>query len=81
MMKKSNKTTKYEVTYYTLEPSYYEHSEKVYVKKTFTDRKEAFTFVEEAKKYFPAQIVLKAITEQHLLDLRDTDNYQENLIG
>jgi hypothetical protein len=72
------KNKKYEVVYYTLEPSYYENSERKYVKATFNTRKEALTFAEEAKKVYPAQIVAKVLTEELLLDLRDTDDYKEN---
>jgi len=68
----------YTVFYYTLEPSYYERSERNYFHRTFFSRKEALAFVEEAKKVYPAQIVLKAVTEEEVLDLRDTDNYKEN---
>jgi hypothetical protein len=68
----------YEVSYYTLEPSYYENSERNYVVETFKTREEALNFVEEARKRHPAQIVVKVITEEFLLDLRNTDNYKDN---
>jgi hypothetical protein len=72
------KNKMYEVIYHTLEPSYYENSERNYVRKTFKTRKETLDFVEESKKVYPAQIVAKLITEEILLDLRDTDDYKEN---
>jgi hypothetical protein len=72
---------KYEVVYYTLEPSYYEHSEKHYVRQTFNVFEEALAFVEDSKKFYPAQIIIKALTEEILLDLRDIDDYKENRIG
>lgn len=71
-----NKT--YIVSYYILEPSYYDRSERKYTDKTFNNRQEALDFAEEAKKSHPSQIVVKAITEEFLLDLRETDDYQEN---
>ena len=74
------KNTTYEVFYYTLEPSYYDRSERNYVIKTFTDRQEALDFAEEAKRFHPAQIKVKSITEEYLLDLRDTENYKENRV-
>jgi hypothetical protein len=72
------KKTIYKVVYYTLECSPYDHSERNYTTKDFVSRKEALAFAKEATKVYPAQIVVKAITEEFLLDLRDTDNYQEN---
>lgn len=72
------KKATYRVTYHVLEPSYYDRSERVYTSQDFTDREEALGFAEEAKKKWPAQILVTCITEETLLDLRDTDDYKEN---
>lgn len=76
----SKKTTNYNVWYYTLEPSYYEHSEKNYVSKDFTSRKDALSFVKEAKKLYPCQIVVTRTTKETLLELRESDNYRGNSV-
>ena len=71
-----NKT--YEVVYYVLEPSYYDRSERNYASKNFTKKEDALAFANEAKKKYPAQILVTCITKETLLDLRDTDDYKEN---
>ena len=73
-----SKKATYRVTYYVLEPSYYDRSERVYTCKTFTERKEAFDFADAAKKKWPAQILITYTTEETVLDLRDTDDYKKN---
>lgn len=72
--------TNYNVWYYTLEPSYYEHSEKIYVSKDFTLRKDAFSFVREAKKLYPCQIIVTRTTKETLMDIRGSDSYKVNSV-
>lgn len=74
------KNSEYEVFYYTLEPSYYDRSERKCFTRMFKTDKEAMDFVEEIKKKHPAQITMKKITEEFILDLRATDDYQENRV-
>lgn len=70
--------TVYRVEYFFYEPSYYDRSDKIYTTKDFNTRQEAFTFVDELKKRYPAQVTITRLTTQCLLDCRDTDEYQEN---
>lgn len=73
-----SKKVVYRVTYHVLEPSDYDRSERVYTRKVFTKRREAFDFADEAKKKWPAQILITRTTEETVLDLRDTDDYKQS---
>lgn len=75
-----SKKTTYKVSYYTLEPSYYDRSEREYHTCNFTKRQEALDFADAARKKHPAQILVTRTTEEVILDLRDTDDYQENRV-